>query len=73
MTSLLKIEEFLNWGGVYRKTLGDPRISDKKSEFISKGCHYKKYLITDVTRNDSVDRWSALNVYEFYNKFSILL
>ena len=54
------------------KLLGDTRILNKKSEFVNKCRHYIKHLIKNLTRNDSMDWWSFLYDYEFYNKFSVL-
>lgn len=54
------------------KSLGDPRILKKKFQFVSKCCHYNKYLIQNMTRSDSMDWCKVLYVYKLYKKFSIL-
>ena len=37
------------------KSHGDSRILNKISYFVSKCDHYNKYLIKNVTKNDSMD------------------
>lgn len=37
------------------KSLVDPVISTKKSEFVSECLHYNKYFIKNMTRKDCMD------------------
>ena len=44
----------------------DLRLLNKKCQIVIKCCHYNKYLIKNMAKNDSMDICNALYVYKFF-------
>ena len=59
------------WKALFNKITWLLENIQKKSEFVSKCWHCNKYLIKNVTKNDSMGWCSALYVFKLHNKFTI--